>query len=283
MLLPSSTLIRFFYLQRYDVWPAVICLAAVWLFYSGRHFLCGLAVAVAIGVKVYPAVFVPPLLVLAVRQEKGRRFVAGLAAGLLPIVLLSFALPWWRFAEFQGARGLQCESVYASVLWVGKLLGRQGVTWASARAWKESYKGPSAVAVLPWARSLFVGSVCVSTVLATWAAGRMELPSAAKTSKLLLVPLLAFVAFNMVLSPQFMIWLLPLAALGSLEGHPWPMLAIPLATMLTPIFFPCPQYSTGLNLWETVILLLRNLMLIAVWAMLIVDLIPALRGRSRGS
>jgi hypothetical protein len=139
------------------------------------------------------------------------------------------------------------------------------------------------LAVLPWARALFVGTVCGSTVLATWAAVRVEMPFAAKTARLLLVPLLAFVAFNVVLSPQFMIWLLPLAALGSLEGNPWPMLAIPLATTLTPFFYPCPEYGTGLNLGETIVLLLRNLMLIAVWAVLIVELIPALRGRSRGT
>ncbi len=193
--------IHFFYLQRYDVWLAVICLAGVWLFSSRRYFLGGLAMALGIGLKVYPAVFVPPLLVLAVRQEKGRRFAAGLATGLLPIVLLSLALPWWRFAQFQGARGLQCESLYASVLWLGRLLGMPGVKWAAARAWQE-VQGPSAVAVLPWARSLFFSSVCVSSGLAIWAAVRMEMPSAAKIARLLLIPLLAFIAFNVVPEPS---------------------------------------------------------------------------------
>jgi hypothetical protein len=262
--------IHFFYLQRYDVWPALICLAAVWLFSSGRHFLCGLAIAAGIGVKVYPAVFLLPLFVLAMRIGKGKRLVAGLVAGLLPIVLLSLVLPWWRFAQFQGARGLQCESLYASVLWLGNLLGLTGVKWAAAQTWEE-VQGPSALAVLPWARAMFVGTVCVSTVTAAWAAARVQMPSISKIARLLLVPLLAFVAFNVVLSPQFMIWLLPLAALGSLEANPLPMLAIPLATILTPIFFPCPEYSTGLNLWETIVLLLRNLTLIAIWTMLIVE------------
>jgi hypothetical protein len=272
--------IHFFYLQRYDVWPALICLLALWLFSSRRPLLCGLAIAVGIGAKVYPAVFVPPLFALAVRQGKGRRFVAGLVAGLLPVVLLSLVLPWWRFAQFQGARGLQCESFYASLLWFGSLLGLPGVTWASARAWQE-VQGPSALAVLPWARALSVAMVCASTALATWAAARVETLSVSKTARLLLLPLLAFVIFNVVLSPQFMIWLLPLAALGSLDGNPSAMLAIPLATALTPIFFPCPEYSTGLNPWETIILLLRNLMLIGTWTMLTAEVISALRGKSR--
>jgi hypothetical protein len=278
----SVPFIHYFYLQRYDVWPALICLLAVWLFSSGRHFLCGLALAVGIGLKVYPVVLVPPLLVLSLRERKGKRFVAGLSAGVVPLVILGLMLPWWRFAQFQGTRGLQCESLYASALWLGKFLGLPGVEWAAAQTWLE-VQGRSAVAVLPWARAMFVGTVAISIVAATWAAARVERPSPAKTARLLLVPLLSFVAFNVVLSPQFMIWLLPLAALASLEGNPWPMFLIPLATMITPIFFPCPEYGTGLNLWETVVLLLRNFMLIALWAMLMLELIPILKGRSRGS
>jgi hypothetical protein len=44
--------------------------------------------------------------------------------------------------------------------------------------------------------------------------------------------------------------------------------------MLTSNFFPCPKYSTDLNLWETIVLLVRNLMLFAMWTMLIVEWIP---------
>jgi hypothetical protein len=273
--------IHYFYLQRYDVWPALICLAAVWLFSSGRHVLCGLAIAVGIGVKLYPVLLVPPLFVLALRLGKGRRFLAGLAAGLLPIVLLSFVLPWWRFAQFQGARGLQCESLAASLIWSLKDLGLTNASWVYVRWWFE-VQGPMASALLPWARALFIIMVLCSVTMASLIESRYRNPGIGRLARLLLLPLLGFVAFNQVLSPQFMIWLLPLAALGSLEGNPLPMLAIPLATVLTPIFFPCPEYISGLNLWETIILLLRNLVLIAAWIMLIVELFPAFLGKAKG-
>lgn len=263
--------VGYFFLQRYDVFPVLICLLAVWLFCSGRFTLCGLAIALGIGVKLYPVIFVPPLFVFAFRQNKWKQFALGLAGGLLPMALLGFYLPWWRFAQFQADRGLQVESLYASVLWLGKLLGLARVVWIypNRKAWLE-VQGAAASAVLPWARAMFAGTVAISMALATWAALRLEKPTASQLARVLLLPLLAFVAFNQVLSPQYMVWLLPLAALAVFDGRLWLGLAITLATMLTPIIYPSlyGDYVTGLNLFETIVLLLRNLILVAVWAWL---------------
>jgi hypothetical protein len=261
---------RYFFLQRYDVFPALICLAAVWLFCSRRFALSGLAIAAGVGVKLYPVTFVPVLFVLAVRQGGGRRFLIGLMAGLLPLVPLSFIVPWWRFAEFHAARGLQVESLYASLLWLGQLLGLTPATWEYTQKWYEVL-GPPATAVLPWARAIFVLAVIFSTAFSVWMVARNQEPSPAQLARCLLVPLLGFVAFNQVLSPQYLIWLLPLAALSSFDGKNWPALAIVGATMLTPIIFPSltRNYPSGLNLVETMILVVRNLGLLSVWAWII--------------
>jgi putative flippase GtrA len=265
----------YFYLQRYDVWPALISLLAVTWFCRGRHGLAGAALAVGIGIKLYPAVFGPPLFFLAVRQKRWRPFVLGLAVGLLPLLLSSLLVPWWRFAAFQSARGLQVESLYASVLWLGKLLGAFPLAWEHMSKWYE-VRGAAADSLLPWARGLFAASVVASTALVATAAARLENISAPRLSRLLLVPLLAFIAFNPVLSPQFLIWILPLAALGSAEGRTWPALAVVAATALTPVIFPSltGNYFHGLNLLETVVLVARNLILIAAWAAFAVEWIP---------
>jgi hypothetical protein len=260
--------IKYFYLQRYDVWPALISLVAVWLFLSRQFMLCGLAVAAGIGVKLYPILLVPVLFILAIRQRKGWHFAAGMGGGLLPIAVLSFFLPWWRFAEFHGARGLQVESLYASVLWLGKLLGITELEWVSVKAWNE-VAGPAASATLPCARVLFASTVVLSTLLASWIASRCEKPSIAQLARLMLLPTLAFVAFNQVFSPQYMIWLLPLAVLVMMEDNSLPMLAIPLATMLTPVIYPTNSYALGLDFFQTIVLIIRNLILIAVWLWLI--------------
>jgi Glycosyltransferase family 87 len=293
--------IHFFYLQRYDIWPALICVAAIWLFASKRYTWSGLMLAVGIGVKLYPAVFIPPLFILALRQGKWMRFCTGLAVGFVPLVILSFFLPWWRFAEFQGARGLQVESLYASILWLGKFAGLANIHWAWAKAWFE-VQGPSAAAILPWARAMFASAVVGSTAFASWMAMRLPISTnlvdrASRTfesertgetpvplpqlARLLLIPLLAFVAFNQVLSPQYMIWLLPLAAMASLEGNLCPIIIIPLATLLTPHFFPTAEYATGLNLTETIILFSRNYMLIITWSLLIHEMLIRVQTRFR--
>lgn len=69
--------LRFFFLQRYDIWPSLICLVALWLFCSGKPALSGCCVAIGAGVKVYPLLFLPPLFILAARQGRGRRFLLG--------------------------------------------------------------------------------------------------------------------------------------------------------------------------------------------------------------
>ena len=282
----SVPAIRFFYLQRYDIWPALITVVAIWSFTCQRYVWAGIAIAFGVGLKLYPAVFIPALLIFAMRRKKEKGFLIGLFVGLLPIITVSIFLPWWRFAEIQGTRGLQVESLYASLLWMGHLCHLFQLQWSWTKAWLE-IKGVSVSYVLPWARVIFFSMVMGCSGLSGYIAGRLpplllnekNRVSVAKLSRLLLIPMVAFVIFNMVLSPQYLIWLLPLAAIASLEGSIWSVILIPLAMLLTPIFFPTNDYLTGLNLSETAILLLRNVMLIVSLILLLYEWYCILRIR----
>jgi uncharacterized membrane protein len=264
--------IRYFYFERYDIWPALVCLSAILFFCWGRHATSGAAIGLGVGIKVYPVVFIPALIVVAFRQGKATRFAAGLCAGLLPIALLSFFVPWWRFAEFQNGRGLQVESLGASVLWLGNKLGMIQAHWEFTKKWFE-VTGPSAMATLTWVRCIFAIAVALCTLLAARVAARRSSFSVGQLARLLLMPLLAFVAFNPVFSPQFIIWLLPLAALASLEGRWLPVLATQMAALLTPIIYPSlfQDYASGLNSLETSVLVLRNLALVGALSLLVRD------------
>ena len=132
--------------------------------------------------------------------------------------------------------------MYASVLWLGKHCGLAKLDWVFVKAWFE-VQGPLASATLPWARILFAAAVVLSVTMATVAGARLRKPSAARVARLLLVPLLGFVAWNQVLSPQFLVWILPLAALASLEGNRWPVVLLVPATIMTPIIYP--SWLTG--------------------------------------
>jgi hypothetical protein len=269
--------IQRFYLQRFDIWPALLCVLVVSWFCSRRYALAGLVVAVGACTKVYPLLFVPALLAIARRQNCAGRLATGMCVGFAPVLFMGVYLPWWRFAEFQGARGLQVESLYASILWFGSRLGVVHLQWIWNRAWFE-ISGPSASFLLPWARGLFVAAVGGSVAVGTWFASQCENLTAGRLARLLLLPLLAFVGFNTVLSPQFMIWLAPLAAVASLDGNKLSVALIGVATMLTPVFYPCRDYNIGLSLFETSALLLRNLMLVAVWGLLLREMWFSSRG-----
>jgi hypothetical protein len=77
-----------------------------------------------------------------------------------------------------------------------------------------------------------------------------------------------FVATNTVFSPQFHLWLIPLAALvlERRDSLPRPAVraawAIFVATMIVPTFYPSREYTLGLGLWRTVVLVMRNSLLL---------------------
>ncbi|HEY0552496.1 MAG TPA: glycosyltransferase 87 family protein, partial [Verrucomicrobiae bacterium] len=108
---------HYFYLQRFDLVPAAISLAMIVAFWKKKPFLAGVLLAFGAGVKLYPVLFLPPLLALAWRQRRAVRFMAGVGTGLLPLALLTLVMPWGRFLSFHTGRGLQVESIYAALLW----------------------------------------------------------------------------------------------------------------------------------------------------------------------
>jgi len=171
------------------------------------------------------------------------------------------------------------ESLYASVLWTASRLGLgSGLQWVQG-GMSFNLVGPEATAVLPYARALFALLVLASVALACVAAWRVERRSAAAAARLFLVPLLAFICFNYVFSPQYLIWVLPLAAVATLEGRFAALACVLAATVLSPAIYPSfdDAYVRGLNGYESGLLLLRNLLLVAAWAMLAVQAVRLAR------
>jgi hypothetical protein len=270
-------------LQRYDVIPAALSVAAVIALSSRWAGLAGLVAAVAVGTKIYPAVFVPVLAVVAWRRSPSdaKRFAIGLVAGLLPLIALSWSVPWWRFATLHTQRGLEAESLWASAVWLAHFVGVPAM-WEFVIGWME-VTGPVAQSLVTPARIVWAAATFGSVAVATWAAWR-RVPSSGEddtvalsvTATLMLLPVTTFVAFNLVLSPQFQLWLAPLAALSLLArrrpgagidtGALW---CIFISTFLVPVFFPHRTFATGLDLGRTLVLVVRNLLLLyATWRLL---------------
>ena len=266
--------ISYLYLQRFDVWPALLVLMAIWLFWKNKFMLSGIFLAVAIGVKLYPAVFFVPLLIMAIRKKSWLSFVGGVVLGLAPLAIIGEYLPWWNFLQFQGSRGLQVESFYASLIWFFHHLGLVDATWIRTTAWYE-VQGTLSSLVASLAKYIFVIANVWSALFAAWAIVRSKVStfSISDVARLSLCVLLPFIVWNIVISPQYMIWLIPLAALSLLGGQKTQIFLLFVAIALTPLIYPVPDYfDGGLNLFHTVVLLVRNILLAVAWVWLMIEI-----------
>ncbi len=276
-------------LQRFDLIPAALTLFAALAVAGGSPLLGGVLVTVGAGTKLYPALLVSVLGVFAMAHGRaGRaRFSSGVALAAAPLLVAGFWIPWWRFASYHVERGLQAESLLASIIWALHFAGIPAgwdLVWRSVEV-----TGPVAAALV-WPGQLLWGAATLACLVsATWTAWRLTsvaLPPAplGAMAAVLLLPIAGFVAANTVLSPQFHLWLLPLAALvlstsprgPVIAGEParvprealrgaWCMVA---ATLIVPVFYPSRDYATGLGPWRTAVLVLRNGLLIYATASL---------------
>lgn len=275
-------------LQRFDLIPAVLTLGATLAVAGGRALSGGVLVAIAAGTKLYPALVVPMLAVFAWQRGRGglMRFAAGAALASLPLIAAALWVPWWRFVSYHVGRGLQVESPLASIVWA---LHFAGVPAGWELMWRtHEVTGPLAVRLVGPGRLLWIVATLAGVAAATSTAWRLGSRMGARRSRqvpvadmavVLLLPIAAFVATNTVLSPQFHLWLLPLAALaltapphapeaagGSATTVPaearraaWYIVA---ATLIVPAFYPHREFATGLGPLLTAVLLLRNGLLI---------------------
>ena len=259
----------YFALKRLDLVAASLTLFALIAFSRGRYVVTGVLVAVAVGTKLYPILLAPMLLHVAWKRGKVRPLLLGGAIGIAPLALLSLLFPWWRFAAFHAARGLQVESTYASILWLLHFVGLDA-TWAGRTAWMD-VDGPAAIALLPIARVLFGLTTIASVALSVMAVRRRSNVTPAFLARVSLVPVIAFMTFNIVLSPQYAIWLIGPTAIAMTEGKRAPIVAIALAVVLTMFVFPAPGYLTGagIGLGRTIVLVTRNLALLVALVLLV--------------
>src|SRR5260370_2137008 len=207
----------YFYLKRFDAIAAGLTLFALIAFAQGRLATAGALVSVATGTKLYPGLVALVLLCAAWRRGNAKRFAAGAAAALIPIALLSVFAPWSLFVSFHAGRGLQVESTYASIIWLGHFFGVNAV-WASHPTWLE-VDGAAARAVLPVARFLFASvtlGALATSVAAVWRRKKMRprAVSAAFLSRAAPLPIAAFLASRIVLSPPFAVWAIGPAAVA---------------------------------------------------------------------
>ena len=261
-------------LSRFDLWPAALVAAALAALVSGRlrlgHALLGLGVTA----KLYPAVLVP-LGVAFVWKRAGPRealaclgFVLGvIAAVFIPFVALS-PDGVWQSLSVQLTRPLQVESLGSALLLVGHQVFGLAVTGETSHG-SQNLDGNAAAWLAVASTVLQAGAL-----IWIWSAFARSRGDAEALIRSTAASLCAFIAFGKVLSPQFLIWLIPIVPLVRGRRGLGASALLGCALVLTQLWFPFRYFRLALDFEEGLswLLLARDLTLVALVAVLVVSL-----------
>ena len=201
-------------LARFDLVAGVLVAAAL-LVVAQRPRVASVAIALATALKLWPVLLLPSL-VAAVRRRRDA-LVPFLVVGVVVAGACLLLAGWDRLVSplvYQSDRGLQIESLSASPAMVGWLVDsrRWDVRYSHFKAFEVS--GPAVPALIALSTVLSV-LLLAGLVLLWWRALRRATPVTPEGLLwLCLASVCAYLFTSKVFSPQYLLWLLPIAAAG---------------------------------------------------------------------
>jgi uncharacterized membrane protein len=257
---------------RYDLWPALLAASGLAAILAGRGRLGFAALGVGIAAKVFPAVLVPPA-VAYVWRSRGRRealVCLACAATTLAVVVVPFLVVaphgLWVSVERQVSRPLQIESLGSGFLLAAHQIGGLHLTMVT------SHGSQNLAGSLPHALGVAQSMLLPLVLLYIWAAAARGPASPERLVRYSAASVTAFVAFDKVLSPQFMIWLLPLVPLVRGRRGLAASALLGLALLLTQLWFPIRYWELALQFaaFPSWLVLARDLVLVALLVILLI-------------
>jgi hypothetical protein len=262
-------------LTRFDLWPAALVAGALAALVHGHDRLGFGVLGAAVAVKLYPAVLVP-LAAAYVWRRKGRREAIVCLAALAGVVAVVF-LPFLVVAPggvahsigTQLSRPLQIESLGSALYLAAHHLLGIDVEMRSGHGSQNLHSTGTGVAavllsllqagVLVW---IWLRRPGTADELVRWSAAA----------------LVAFIGLGKVLSPQFLIWLVPVVPLvAGLRGLRASIL-LAAALVLTQLWFPSRYWELArdLDAVPSLLVLARDVALVALLVVLVRGRKPAL-------
>jgi uncharacterized membrane protein len=240
-------------LSRFDLWPALLTVAALAAFLRERHGLGWGLLGAAAAAKLWPFVLVPLALVWSYRAGRMRGALVGLAVAAAVFVPFALVAPHglWDSVRGQASRPLQIESLGASLF---TAFGHPNVITSHG---SQNVAGHGAIAAI-------FAVLQIATLVALWIAFARGPATGERLLRYSAAAVCAFIAFGKVLSPQFLLWLIPLVPLvRGRRGYAATAL-LTLALVLTQVWFP-RRYWDYVNAFHNAdAVLARNLALVAL-------------------
>jgi hypothetical protein len=241
----------------------------------GRPFIASVLLAIGTWVKVWPAAVM--LALFAVVRNRILVVLAGITttAGVVALAAAVGSVPkLLNFLTQQGDRGMQLEATFTTPwLWLSVLNVGGSRMYMNTDINSMQVDGPGTALMSVLMQPLLVLAALLVAGLTFWALHNGKISGGVDRTELLLAGALtlatAFVVFNKVGSPQFMVWLAPAVAVGL--AHSWREWRVP-ATMLIVIavatYFIYPLFYDALshnNPWMALVLTIRNVLLVVLF------------------
>jgi Glycosyltransferase family 87 len=247
---------------HFDLAPVALLLAALLLLASARPRTGMAVLGLAAMTKGFPLVAAPVALAwLAARVD--RRTLVQSAAALLAALLLPAAAAVatspdgaWDALTYHLERPVQVESLPAGALLLLDELGAGEADSVKSHR-SDGLEHPAGDALTLLCLALLLGLIVLAAARASGDSRHLVLAS--------LTAVAAFAALGKVLSPQYMLWLVPLGALALAWRLHALAAAIAAAAVLTQIEFPARYFDlVDREPFPVAVIALRNFVLLAV-------------------
>jgi uncharacterized membrane protein len=263
--------------QQYDIFPAIMLLGSLYFFWQGKHKTSWVLMTLGVLTKLFPAVLAPLYLIIYLRERRFRTLAEGVISAALVclVVLLPFLVTGpdnlMSLVTYHTARGLQVESTYSSFLLLGNSLGFNLAEMEfNYGSWNLNGTAAHILASFSSGFQLVVLLLCYWYIWTRLRPGRIQIAEL-NSFALLLISALLFT--SKILSPQYIIWLLPVIALAATRWRFTVWGVFVAACLMT--YFIFPVYYTELlnqNVVLIMILGLRNILLLLLGLLAVVSI-----------
>jgi len=259
---------------RIDLLSVLLAVGGAALGRRRQQIAGGAVLAAAVFAKVWPVVLVPAMLV----RRQWRGVTAWIATGLIG---LAAWVAWAgtsginQVATFRGAKGWQIESFPGIVIHMSDPTSSR----VEQGAWR------TAVGVPGWSKALMALAVATVVVVAWRWAARVGIAGRdlAVDAYAPIAVVVAMLVFAPILSPQYVLWFVPFAAIATAAGDRTIGALTLTITALTTFILASIHAQTEGALWATIPILVRNTLLVVLVAVVLVRLRRLTRGTGTGA